>query len=364
MKGIICRLLIVVCCVLGILGAAQLSCQAASSHEIEAFHYKTFKDGDRKWLRIELGLNNDDLEYEVKENPDKPYQLLILMKNTKRGDVNKNIGLDRKIARYMTLTPSGKKDLQIMIAVDSSLAEHEYKVYTQKADKKAKKPYRLIIEIAADGAKSSVKVDKPDVPEDELLPEVSGHTVVVDAGHGGSDSGAIGPSMLKEKNVTLNIALEVSRILQENGARVVMSRYKDVDVFGPYATDKQELQARVDVGRRDPSVEIFVSIHCNAFTNSEANGTGTYFYPHSSRDAMLAQHIQSEMVRATGLKDRGINSARFYVLRNSRMPATLVETAFISNPNEERMLANVHCQHTMALAICRGINNYFRNIIH
>ena len=70
-----------------------------------------------------------------------------------------------------------------------------------------------------------------------------------------------------------------------------------------------------------------------------------------------------EMVHSTGLRDRGITSARFYVLRNSRVPATLVETAFITNPYEESMLANVRCQYTMAKAICRGINNYFRDTL-
>lgn len=362
MKGLLCRLFIVVCCVAGLLGVQAASCQAAPRHNLESFQYKTQKDGDRSWLRIEIGLDRDKLEYEVKENPDRSNQLLVFMKNTKRGEVKKNIGLDRKIARYMTLTQEDK-DLKVMVATDGDLATHEYKVYTLEADRKARKPYRLIIEIAADsGVKEPEVVEHPPIPADEVVDGVAGHTLVIDAGHGGTDTGAIGPSMLKEKDVTLNIALEAARILRENGARVLMTRFRDEDVFGPLATDKQELQARVDVGRRDPSVEAFISIHCNAFTNPEANGTGTYYYPHSSRDTMLAQFIQNEMVKATGLRDRGITNARFYVLRNSRVPATLVETAFITNPNEEWMLGNTQCQNNMAKAICRGIGNYFRSI--
>ncbi len=359
---IICRLVVFLGCVLGLWGMLAMDCQAAPSHELETFHYKTHTIDGRKWLRIEIGMSRDKLDFEVAENPEKPYQLLILMKNTKRGDVKENIGLDRKIARYMTLKKTNKNDLQVMVAVDTSLEQHEYKVYTLEADKKSRKPYRLIIDIAADPPKPKEKPKQTDIPADEIIKEVRGRTIAIDAGHGGSDSGAIGPSFLKEKDVTLKIALEAARILRGNGARVVMTRYEDVDVYGPLATDKDELQARVDVARRDPSVEIFVSIHCNAFTNPEANGTGTYFHYHSGRDSMLAQHIQNEMVRATGLRDRGIHSARFYVLRHSRIPATLVETAFITNPNEERMLASASCQHAMALAICRGIGSYFRNI--
>ena len=363
MKGILCRLFIVVCCAIGFLGMNSGSCQAAPSHKVESFHYKSYKDGDRDWLKIEIGLSRDNLEYEVSDNPDKPNQLLVLMKNTKPGEIKKNIGLDRKIARYMTVREKNKNDLQIMIATDGDLATHEYKVYTVEKDKKTRKPYRLVIEIAGDEGKPVDTKPVPDIPEDELMDSVAGHTIVLDPGHGGTDNGASGPSLLREKDVTLSISLEAARILRENGARVLMTRFTDVDVFGPVATDKQELQARVDVARRDPSVEMFVSVHCNAFTNSEANGTGTYFYPHSSRDAMLAQYIQNEMVHSTGLRDRGITSARFYVLRNSRVPATLVETAFITNPYEESMLANVRCQYTMAKAICRGINNYFRDTL-
>ena len=356
MKKTWCRLLIVICCVLGIMGTGSLTAQAAVNHTLNYFRYNNFNDDDgRNWVRIEMGMNKGDLEYEVSQNPDKPFQLIIKMNNTNRGDVKKNIGLDRKIARYMTLK-NENKDMVATIAVTDSLEDHEYKVYIAEADKKAKKPYRLVVEIAADKGSPNKAIG------DEKLYGVEGRTVVIDPGHGGSDSGAIGPSYVKEKNVTLNISLDVARILENNGVNVVMTRTTDVDVYGPDATDKQELQARVNVSRRHPEADIFVSIHCNAFTNSSAHGTGTYYYGHSSRDSLLAQLIQDEMVAATGLYDRGIHSANFYVLRNSWIPATLVETAFISNPYEENMLASAEVQHTMALAICKGISNYFQNI--
>ncbi|WP_085022212.1 N-acetylmuramoyl-L-alanine amidase [Anaerovibrio sp. JC8] len=341
---------------MGFIGLGSVPAQAAVNHTLNYFHYNTFKDDDgRNWVRIEMGMNKGELEYEVSENPDRPYHLILTLKNTNRGDVKKNIGLDRKIARYMTLK-NDHRDMVVTLAVTDSLSDHEYKVYTAEADRKAKKPYRLVIEVAADkGAQHKALGD-------ESLEGVEGFTVVVDAGHGGSDTGAIGPSYVREKDVTLNIALDVARILEANGVNVVMTRTTDVDVYGPNATDKQELQARVNVSRRHPEADIFVSIHCNAFTNSSARGTGTYYYAHGYRDSLLAQQIQDEMVAATGLRDRGINQARFYVLRNSWIPATLVETAFISNPYEENMLASAEMQHTMALAICKGISNYFQSI--
>ncbi|MCR5175545.1 MAG: N-acetylmuramoyl-L-alanine amidase [Anaerovibrio sp.] len=362
MKQLIWKFTLAALCMVIFLAVGTGSCQALPRNEITSFHYSTYKDGDRNWLKIEIGLDRDKLDFEVSANPDRQNQLWVLMKNTDSGDVKKDIGLDRKIARYMTFRKKNKKDLQVMVAVDKSLDEQECRVYLSPPDKKIKET-RLVIEIADSKAPEPVKDEKTNLPEDEILNNVAGATIVVDAGHGGSDTGAIGPNYLKEKDVTLNIALEMCRILKGNGARVLMSRYTDVDVFGPYATDRQELQARVDVAHNDPLSDIFVSIHCNAFTSPEANGTGTYYYPHSYNDSALAQFIQSEMVQATGLRDRGISSARFYVLRNSRIPAVLVETAFISNPHEEQMLSESRCQHAMALAICRGINAYFGNRI-
>jgi len=327
----------------------------AAEHTLNYFHYNTFTDDNgRNWVRIEMGMNKGNLEYEAGQHPNKPYQMLLKLKDTNRGDVKRNIGLDRKIARYMNIK-NDRKDMVVTIGVSESLEEHEYKVYTAEADKKARKPYRLIIEIAADrGA-------PPKPVCDEAFEGVAGRTIVIDAGHGGSDTGAIGPSGVLEKDVTLNIALDMANMLTANGANVVMTRTTDVDVYGPNATDKQELQARVNVSRGAPNADIFVSIHCNAFSSPSAHGTATYYYGHSSRDSQLAQMIQDEMVAATGLSDRGINHARFYVLRNSWVPATLVETAFISNYYEEGLLASLDTQHTMAVAICKGIGNYFQN---
>ena len=357
MRKIWCKLLILVCCVMGLMTMGTMNSHAASVHHtLNYFHYNTYKDDDgRNWVRIEMGMNKDKLEYEAGQHPDKPHQLLLKLKDTDRGEVKKSIGLDRKIARYMNLK-NDRRDLVVAIGVTDSLDEHEYKVYTAEADKKARKPYRLIIEIAEDRGQTNT------VTEEELLEGIDGRTVVVDPGHGGTDTGAIGPSYVREKDITLKISLEVARILQANGVNVFMTRTTDVDVYGPEATDTQELQARVNVARRHPEADIFVSIHCNAFTNPSARGTGTYYYGHSSRDSLLAQSIQDEMVAATGLYDRGINSARFYVLRNSWIPATLVETAFISNPYEEKLLDSAEMQHTMALAICRGIRNYFHSM--
>ena len=188
---------------------------------------------------------------------------------------------------------------------------------------------------------------------------VQGKTIILDPGHGGSDSGAIGPDGVMEKNVTFAVAKKVQSMLESSGAKVIMTRTDDVDVYGVNATDRQELQARVDVGRKNPSADVFLSIHANSFTNPQAHGTATYYYAKSSSDGLLAQALQDGMIEYGGLYDRGISEANFYVIKHSVMPAALVEMAFVSNPTEEDLLNSDSFQDKMAKGICKGLSTFF-----
>lgn len=171
---------------------------------------------------------------------------------------------------------------------------------------------------------------------------------------------ARGHNGLMEKTATLAISKNVADILRGSGAVVTMTRDSDKDVYGPMASDRDELQARVDVGNASAGNEIFVSIHCDAFTSPTAHGTSTFYYQSSHRGRLLAEAIHQAIVEETGLASRGAKTARFYVLRNSAMPATLIETAFISNYQEEALLGDPDFQYKLAVAICRGISQYFK----
>ena len=138
-----------------------------------------------------------------------------------------------------------------------------------------------------------------------------------------------------------------------------MTRDADVDVYGPYATDRQELQARVNVGAYAPEAEIFVSIHCNAFSNPGAHGMETYYYPKTDCDERLAELLNEELAAAGSRFNRGVKQANFYVMKHSAMPASLVELAFITNPEEEALLASDAYQRELALALAKGIGRYF-----
>jgi len=185
---------------------------------------------------------------------------------------------------------------------------------------------------------------------------LKGKVIVVDPGHGGSDAGAIGPSNVLEKNVTLAIARDLRQLLADGGATVIMTRISDRDVSNGEVSDIEELQARVDIANQ-ANADLFISIHADA-CDEIGSGTTTYFYP-GGNDDDLAPLIQDSMVNQLKLYDRGSQPGDFYVLKNTNMPAILTEAAFLSNPKEEKLLANRDFDKKVATGIYNGIKKYF-----
>ena len=178
--------------------------------------------------------------------------------------------------------------------------------------------------------------------------------VCIDPGHGGHDPGAVGPTGLKEKDVTLAVAKKIAKMLQD----------VDVDVQLTRDTDKHlGLMTSADLSTRakmanNAKADAFVSIHCNAAANQTATGTETYHYPNSAGSSKLAGALQKHLVAALGLPDRGVKQANFAVLRETKMPAALVELGFISNPAEGELLMDPVFQARAAQAVARGIAGF------
>lgn len=195
-----------------------------------------------------------------------------------------------------------------------------------------------------------------------MLPSslLAGTTIVVDPGHGGPDTGAIGASGTYEKNNTLPVGLYLADILRASGAHVIMTRSTDVSPAGANYTELNDLTARVDIANQN-NADLFVSIHNDSFTNPEAGGTTTYYSAYSpvANESMdLGANIQQEVVKELGLYNRNVKSANFYVIKNTSMPAVLVELGFISNPTEEKLLSSADFQKKAAEGIYRGILAY------
>lgn len=172
--------------------------------------------------------------------------------------------------------------------------------------------------------------------------------VMLDPGHGGRDPGAVGNG-LQEKEINLFISRRVQRTLEQRGYRVALTRNSDVEI---------DLQPRVDIAER-ANATIFVSIHANAISLSrpEVNGLETYYF---SSGRNLARSIQSSVLRSTDLRDRGVRQARFYVLRNTSMPAVLVETGFITGREDAARFRSTAAREQIADAIAQGIIDYLR----
>ncbi|MFZ5648050.1 MAG: SH3 domain-containing protein [Bacillota bacterium] len=206
--------------------------------------------------------------------------------------------------------------------------------------------------LSSDGTQLKLKI----MPRTEK--SLKGAKIVLDPGHGGSDPGAIGPSGLKEKTVNLDIAQKAAQILRNQGATVLMTRTTDTYV---------DLYSRPQMAEK-MGADLFVSIHNNASTSTKAAGTSTY-YRRSDDNGMdlvrlegvyLSRTIQKNLMGTLKRSDLGVLQADFVVIAKSKVPAALAEIAFISNPEEEKLLAGESFRMKAATAIAQGIADYLK----
>jgi len=300
-----------------------------------------------------------------------PERLFFDISNsTLSGDLQKNIQIGNGMLKSVR---SGRHDENTSRVVLDLGNVRDFKVFTLED------PIRIVVDLYGSAAVSAKK------------------RIVIDAGHGGHDPGAIGPRNLYEKDVVLDIALRLRKILSEDPTlEVFMTR--DKDVFVP-------LEERTAIAN-SKNADLFVSIHANASRRRETKGIETYFLNWTndeealkvaarenqislkqmrnmqgkknvldimlgdlSRDLKrekslrLANYIQKTMVDElnkdyTHIVDLGVKQALFYVLLGARMSSVLVEVSFISNPIEERLLAGDNYRDDLARSIATGINQY------
>ena len=325
---------------------ASTSTAQADSRLNELQHLKTYEtevDG-KEVYRIEVKLKRENINYAVKIPTTVSSIMFIDFENTVPGRLSQHNSNKISLSADTTATVGEIKVnyTRLQIRLPFVIDDNSYKVHIEK------KPYRLIVDID----KSAINLD-----EEGLGNADYGYgSIVIDPGHGGSDSGAVGPHGITEKSVALGVALKVKQLLEESNAKVVMTRTTDKDVSWAGASNGQELQARVDAA--PPGAAVFVSIHCNAFSSPGTQGMETYYYWGSSEGRRLATLLNEELENFGGRFNRGVKGANFYVLKHTSIPASLVELAFITNPEEEYLLADNDYQHQLALAITRAIKRY------
>jgi len=184
------------------------------------------------------------------------------------------------------------------------------------------------------------------------LPEVKQNkfSVVIDPGHGGPDPGAIGIAGIRETDVVLDVSKMVRNLLSEKGVNALLTRKNEVDL---------DLAPRVSFAN-NMDADIFVSIHANASRGKrrDINGLETFYY-RGWRGRLLAKRIQKQILRVSpGSPDRGVKQGRFYVIKNTRMPAVLVEIGFLTGRLDARRLEKTIHRKRLAYAIAKGILEY------
>lgn len=190
--------------------------------------------------------------------------------------------------------------------------------------------------------------------------EFRGALIVIDPGHGGRDPGAVGRAGVREKEVALAVALQLQTLLHRAGVYTRLTRTDDTDLADPGATVRkpQDLRRRAEMANQ-AAADLFISIHANSFPSSIWSGAQTFYYPADGEGKRLAEAIQDALHRVLGPTSRRPQPGNYRVLRDTVMPAVVVELGFLSNPAEEQLLADPAYQERLAQALYEGILAYF-----
>ena len=299
-------------------------------------------------------------------------------------EVKRSIDIDNTFVGKVKIAQFDPKTVRVV--VETKVGQNNYQVFSLNS---GSVPGRVVMDFGNLENSDDVKIDwskkttepiEPQPEQEKPMPRagggsadedvdtaingitgLKGRVIVIDPGHGGSDSGAIGPTGVMEKSITLRVGNELRRLLTQEGAMVYMTRSTDKEVSPKRskATDIEELQARCDVANQK-NADIFVSIHMDSFTNDAAKGTTGYYYSlGNKRSRILADKIRAGVIDQLGTQSRGTQSSNFYVVKHTDMPATLVELAFISNKNEEQLMNSEDGIKKAAQGIADGIADYF-----
>ena len=347
--------------------AAGFAQRAGSMSEITGIRVST--DADKTRIVVD-GTKETEYKVSVISNPQR---IIIDIQNAWISpNVKKSTTIDSRFAKAVRIAQHDSSTVRVV--VESSMGKNNYKVFALKGGTTA---YRVVMDFGKVGGDTSGSnntnkgetvettpsgtTPSGTTTEPVFTPGLKGKIIALDAGHGGSDSGAIGPTGVTEKGVTLRAAKALQKLLQAEGATVLMTRTTDTEVSPKKAnaSDVEELQARCDVGN-DGNADIFISMHMDSFTNSTPSGTTGYYYTKGSKASQrLAQYVSEGVVTALGTGNRGTKSCNFYVVKHTDMPATLVEMAFISNDKEEKLMNSEAGINRAAEGILNGLRRFF-----
>lgn len=199
----------------------------------------------------------------------------------------------------------------------------------------------------------------------------TGKVIIIDAGHGGADSGAIGIGGVMEKDLTLEYALAVKNVLESHGYEVHLTRSSDTARKPETSDVEQEIRARTSLSKQYHA-SLYVSIHMNWYSDASASGTETFFNNTNHREGMenpfpddsmlLAQTLEAYITNAIHTKNRGSEDDELYNLITNTVPASLVEVGFISNQGDLNKILDPNVKAAFADAFANAIDAYFKKL--
>lgn len=348
----------------------------AKDAQVTALRWTSRNDGNPPFVRIAMDLSKAVHAEAAIDDAGKNFE--VVLKKTSMGSVASQYDMDPRAIDFATLSEKDG-DTYLDVALSKPQKIDDIRIFALRPDAKMKKPHRLVVDIPVIGAKqtytkkassaassspaSSYKKQSYNVSSDAKS-VLKGKIICIDPGHGGTDVGAIGHIGGKdvyEKNITLSIALPLRDMLTSAGAKVVMTRDTDKDVYGPWADADPELQARCDIAN-EAHADAFVSIHIDSFSNSSVDGTTAYYNAKSSKGLLLAQMMHQATMNSLSIPDRGVKSNDFYVNVYTTMPSVLMEMGFITNDHRVKMLTSSWGPRGIAQSLFNGLVNYFAAI--
>ncbi len=194
---------------------------------------------------------------------------------------------------------------------------------------------------------------------------ITNKTIVLDAGHGGEDGGAVSNNGTTEANTNLKIALKLQNLLEQSGCNVILTRSDDnaiYDIDSKTLKEKKvsDIKERVKIGNNS-SADIFVSIHLNKIPQQQYYGWQTFFKNGNDQGEKLANKIQENLNEAIQKENKRVplKIDNVYIIKHVEIPTCIVECGFLSNPEEEKQLMQDEYQNRLAWGIYTGIIDYF-----
>lgn len=185
--------------------------------------------------------------------------------------------------------------------------------------------------------------------------------IVIDAGHGGDDPGKIGINGEKEKELNLDIAKKLKKILEEKGYRIVLTRDSDKGLYHKTAHNKkvEDMKKRCEIINKEKPV-FTISIHQNSYPQEYVKGAQVFYYGESQEGKELAEVLQKSLVAELDKENHRAakSNESYYLLKKTESPTVIVECGFLSNRTEAELLSDSEYQQKVAVAISKGIQTY------